>query len=117
MLRAASSRILTGLASLTVAASLGAVPAVAPAAGPTPGQTVEAAFTQLRMEIRSTDALSGRDRKAPQGAEGGRQPPPRLLRRDWPDRTRFTASGYVSQNDRQGYPTARWLFYRFSRQG
>jgi hypothetical protein len=37
------------------------------------------------------------------------------LRTDWPDRRRFTASGYVSADTGQGYPSVHWLFYRFSR--
>jgi hypothetical protein len=39
------------------------------------------------------------------------------LRPDWPDGKRFTASGYVSADTGDGYPSVHWLFYRFSRHG
>ncbi|MEA2475124.1 MAG: hypothetical protein QOE06_3039 [Thermoleophilaceae bacterium] len=38
------------------------------------------------------------------------------IRPDWPDATRFTASGYVSDGyDEGGDPLPRWIFYRFAR--
>jgi hypothetical protein len=37
------------------------------------------------------------------------------LRPDWPDRSRFTASGYISDFDGEGSPTSHWLYYRYSR--
>lgn len=37
------------------------------------------------------------------------------LRRDWPDRSRFTASGYIHRYDSPGTATPHWLFYRYSR--